>query len=129
MINKVLKKIAQDQVKRMLIVAPTWQYQVWYPTLLRMSTEKPLLLPHHPQQSTSSVKPPGSDKSVNDKQNIKISGLDGFKQRLLTTGILERASKLISSTRRQGSNQITIFPSQSGLTGVVKEKLIHFDVL
>ena len=48
MINKVLRKIAQDQVKRMLIVAPTWQSQVWYPTLLRMSIETPLLLPHHP---------------------------------------------------------------------------------
>ena len=48
MINKVLKKIAQDQVKRMLVVAPTYQSQVWYPTLLRMPTEKPLLLPHHP---------------------------------------------------------------------------------
>ena len=48
MINKFLRKIAQDQVKRMLIVASTWQSQVWHPTFLRMPTEKPLLLPHHP---------------------------------------------------------------------------------
>ena len=47
-INKVLRKIAQDQVKRTLIVAPTWQSKVLHPTLLRMSIEKPLLLPHHP---------------------------------------------------------------------------------
>ena len=46
-IKKVLRKIAQDQVKRMLIVAPSWQSQVWYQTLLRMSIEKPLLLPHY----------------------------------------------------------------------------------
>ena len=32
---------------------------------------------------TSSVKPPGSDTSINNKQNITISSLDGFWQRLL----------------------------------------------
>ena len=53
--------------------------------------------------STSSSKRPGSDTFINNKQNIKINGLDGFRQRLLATGISERASKLISSTRRQGS--------------------------
>ena len=46
-INKVVRKIAQEQVKIMLIVALTWQSQVWYPTLLRMSIKKPLLLAHH----------------------------------------------------------------------------------
>ena len=51
---------------------------------------------------TSSIKLPGSDTSINNKQNIKISGLDGFRQRLLATGISERASKVISSTRRRG---------------------------
>ena len=52
---------------------------------------------------TSSIKPTGLDTSINNKQNIKISGLDGFRQRLLAARISERASKLISSTRRQGS--------------------------
>ena len=37
------------------------------------------------------------------------------------------ASKLVSGTRRQGFfYQITIFPGQNGLAGVVKENLIHF---
>ena len=35
-------------MKALLIVAPTWQSQVWYPALPRMSIDKPLLLPHHP---------------------------------------------------------------------------------
>ena len=52
---------------------------------------------------TSSIKPPGSDTSINNKQNIKINGLDGFRRRLLETRISETASKLISSTRRKGS--------------------------
>ena len=51
----------------------------------------------------SSIKPPGSDACINNKQNIKVSGLDSFRQRLLATGVSERASKFISITRRQGS--------------------------
>ena len=89
MISKVLRKIDQDQVKRTLIVAPTWQSQKRYQTLLRMSVEKPLILPHTL---------PGSDTSI-----TKISSLDSSRQRLLAGGIWERASELISSTRRQGS--------------------------
>ena len=53
--------------------------------------------------TTLSSKLPGADTSINNKQNIKISGLEGFRQRLLATGISERASKLALSTRRQGS--------------------------
>ena len=78
---------------------------------------------------TSSIKPTGSDTSINNKQNIKISGLDGFRQRLLATRISER---LPSSFQVQGDKvhyQITIRPGLNGLAGVVKEKLIHFDGL
>ena len=51
---------------------------------------------------TSSIKPPGSDSSINNKKNlIKIGSLDSFKQRPLA--ISEAHSKLISSTRRQVS--------------------------
>ena len=52
---------------------------------------------------TFSVEPPGSDAYINNKQNIKISSLEGFRQRLLDRGSSERASNLISSTGRQGS--------------------------
>ena len=52
---------------------------------------------------TSCIKPPGSDTSTNNKQNIEISSLEGFRKRLLATRISERASKLISRTKRQGS--------------------------
>ena len=73
MISKVLRKIDQDQVKRTLIVAPTWQSQKRYQTFLRMSVEKPLILPHTL---------PGSDTSI-----TKISSLDSSRQRLLAGGI------------------------------------------
>ena len=54
-------------------------------------------------QPTSSFEPTGSDTSINNKQNIKISGLEDFRQRQVETGISERASNLFSSTSEQGS--------------------------
>ena len=50
-------------------------------------------------QATSSTEPPGSDTSINNKQTIKISSLDGLRQRLLQTEISDTFSKLISITR------------------------------
>ena len=96
MINKVLRKIAQDQVKRVLIVAPTWQSQVLVPNPSENVNRKTTSFTTPP---TSSIKPPCSDTSINNKQNIKISGLDSFRQRLLATGISEGTSKLFSNTR------------------------------
>lgn len=45
MINKVLNKIKQKQVEKMLFVTLTWQSQTWYPILLNMLIEKPVYLP------------------------------------------------------------------------------------
>jgi len=38
------------------------------------------------------------------EQNINISGLDSFRESLLSQGISERASNLITASRRQGTN-------------------------
>ena len=126
MINKVLKKIAHDQVKRMLIVAPTWQSQVWYPTLLKMSIEKPLLLPHHPHlllNHQAQIHPLITNKTLR-LAVWTVSGKNCLQQ--------DFQRGLLSLFQVQGDKvhyQITIRPGQSGLAGVMKEKLIHFDVL
>ena len=78
-INKVLRKIAQDEEKRMLIVAPSWQSQVWYQALLRMSIEKPLLLSWYPHLVLNHQ---GQIHPFINNQNIKISSLSNFRQRL-----------------------------------------------
>ena len=60
MINKVLNKVKQDKVGKMLLVAPTWQSQTLYSILLSMSLEKPKLLPHyqHPLMNPQKPLPP-----------------------------------------------------------------------
>ena len=46
-INKILNKVKQGKVDKILIVAPTWQSQTWYPILISMSIEKPISLPRY----------------------------------------------------------------------------------
>ena len=60
MINKVLNKVKQDKVGKMLLVAPTWQSQTLYSILLSMSLEKPILLPQyqHPLMNPQKTLPP-----------------------------------------------------------------------
>ena len=53
---------------------------------------------------TSSIKPPGLDTSINNKQNIKIGRFGQFQAKGACNSIFrERGSKIVSSTRRQGS--------------------------
>ena len=42
--NRILKKVRQEKVEQMIIVTPTWKTQPWYPLLLDMSMQCPLLL-------------------------------------------------------------------------------------
>ena len=44
LISRIVKKVRQEKVEQMIIVAPTWQTQPWYPLLMDMSMQCPLLL-------------------------------------------------------------------------------------
>ena len=44
LISRVLRKVCQDQA-RLILIAPLWPGQGWYPTLLRLLTETPRSLP------------------------------------------------------------------------------------
>ena len=78
---------------------------------------------------TSSIEPPGSDTSINKEQNITITGLDGFRQKLLEAGISDSVSKLFQVQGEKPHYQITIRHPQKGPAGEVKEKFTYFDGL
>ena len=50
-INRVLQKAEQDQAHGIIFV-PLWTTQTWFPRLLHMLIDYPLLLPCHPQLLT-----------------------------------------------------------------------------
>ena len=43
LLSQILKKVCQEKVEQMIIVVPTWPIQPWYPLLLDLSMQYPLL--------------------------------------------------------------------------------------
>jgi len=56
LLGRILGKIMQEKVQHALIVAPMWEAQTWFPTLVEMAVDAPLLLP---QQQWITVTPLG----------------------------------------------------------------------
>ena len=99
MISRVLPKTKQECDPALILIAPVWSTQPWYPTL------KPLC------QGTSAAAP-GARNSKNPKKYcppidgrelIENSGLVGFRKTLLYEGISENVSHIITNSRRKGT--------------------------
>ena len=102
----------------MLIVAPTWQSQVWHPTLLRMLIEKSLLLPHHPHlllNHQGQIHPLITDKTL--RLVVWTVSVKGYLRQEFQRGI----PFLFQVQGDKAHYQITIRPSQIGLAGVAKK--------
>lgn len=93
LIGRVLWKVRSDQAT-MLLITPAWQTQSWYPQLLHLSVQKPILLPisidilTNPQREYHPL-----------SQN---SGLDGFREKLQAERISQKTASLITASRRRG---------------------------
>ena len=47
LIGRTLQKILKEVVSHLILIAPVWPAQHWYPLLLEMLSDYPVLLPHH----------------------------------------------------------------------------------
>ena len=89
LISRVLAQV-RNQKAQLVLVAPVWKSQVWYPTLLEMLIQEPLLLPNRPGliQPTHKVNKPDITPQL---AVWVISGLDskakGFQKRLLNSSL------------------------------------------
>ena len=57
MVGRCLRKVIADKVMRLVIVAPVWPHQVWYPLLLDLLVEPPVMLT---QSATLLLDPKGT---------------------------------------------------------------------
>ena len=126
MINKVLNKVKQDNLGKMLLLSPTWQSQTWYPILLSMSIKKPILLPQYqhllmnPEKQLHPLLINKTLRSAVWTVSWKIYLQEAFQRQL---------PNLFPVCDDQVQYQITIPPGHNGLAGVMREKLIHFDMI
>ena len=125
LIGRTLKKVKKHKIS-MIIVTPIWVTQPWYPLLLEMAIQDPLLLPNH------------KGLLVNPRRE---------HHPLLMNGTMKLAAWLISENRgEQGRYQqqlpllsrmpdqlalgkITSRPGESFVAGVVANRLIQFHAI
>ena len=122
MVGQVLKKTQEDQCQ-LLIIIPIWVTQPWYPLLLQMSIEHPVLIPnkrgllknpqgeHHPLILNASL----------TLGAWLVSGRDWYQK--------EYQKGLLNSSQmpdQRGQNPVTSWPGRNLIAGVVRGKLIPF---
>ena len=49
LVGRVLSQILNQEVQELVLVAPVWKAQPWYPLLLQMLVREPLLIPQSPE--------------------------------------------------------------------------------
>jgi len=97
LIGKCLQKVRQEQ-NTIVLVAPLWQNQTWYPMLLELMVELPLLLPD--QDILRDPMKPAS--SIGMPQQTKTSCLESHQQQHSITGVSEETSELLLQRNKHG---------------------------
>lgn len=125
LITRCLSKVLKEK-SEIVIITPAWQTQPYYPLLLTLSIDNPILLP--PMKNLL-LSPEGVVHPLVSNQTLKlvawkVSG-DKNKQQ-------EFRNKLPNSWLQVGDKelrQLTTAAGDSGIAGVNQNKLIHFKPL
>ena len=125
-ISTFLNDQQQDKVGKILLAAPTWQSQTWYLTLLSMSIEEPILLPQY-QHLLRNPQKQFHPLLINKTLRLAVWTVSG--KRCLHEAFQRQFPNLLPVFDDQVQYQITIRPGHSRLAAVMKEKLIHFNVI
>jgi len=122
----VLKKLRQDKVQKLILIAPAWQSQSWYPELLRLSIENPILIT---PQLNLLKNPAGETHPLVKNKTLRlvvwvVSGVD-WRRREYQKGL----PVLSQQADENQLFQLTHRPGVSRLAGVVNKRLIRFAVV
>lgn len=121
LINRILQKLSQDGAEAILVV-PLWKTQTWYPKMLNMLVDFPLILP----TTNDILSLPSSDREHPLSHNMTLlachlSGNDCKTE--------EFRSKLPTSSPSHGGclrERVTTRPLRNGSFSVLQGKLIQF---
>ncbi|CAB3993566.1 reverse transcriptase [Paramuricea clavata] len=123
LICRCLAKVRKNMAT-IVMVTPAWPRQAWYPVLLEMSCRQPILLPPlkdlltSPRQQVHPLAQQGSLQLAAWMVSGKPYLQKEFQNKL--------PSYLAPTPGAKALQPLTIVPGHSGVTGVLKDKLIHF---
>ena len=121
--SRIVKKVRQEKVEQMIIVAPTWQTQPWYPLLMDMSMQCPLLLTPLPDLL---LDPQGNKQSLVQNRKLMLAAWKFTGNALKWNEFQAMQPSLYPSQEYRFLSQVTNRPGISGLADVLGIKLIHF---
>ena len=122
LIGRCLKQVLRQSVSQLAIVAPVWETQPWYPLLLEMLIDNPILLPSFP----------GLLKRENDLHPLVHLPLAAW----LVSGVDMKVQQFHSQLKdcfwlhgEPEQKELILQRGESGLVGVVNNKSIPFQHL
>ena len=121
LIGRVISKVFRENAEAMILVTPTWQTQPWYTLLLRMSMQRPLLLPAHPNLL---LNPLGEKFPLVKTRSLRLAAWKITGKPWKSKEFQAVQPNLSPCPGDQVQLQVANRPGTSGLAGVVDNKLI-----
>ena len=125
LVGRVVAKVRVEKVS-MILITPAWQTQPWYGQLLGMSVQNPLLLPVFP---TLLKDPQGNTHPLVENNSLKLVAWRISGRTWQIKEYQRGLQDLLQLPEDQVHFLITNRPGESGLAGVVNNKLVPFSVL
>ena len=125
MILPCLAKVREEKCQ-VVIVTPTWQTQHWYPLLLQMSIDFPVLIPMNTRTLTA---PQGEVHPLIANDTLHLAGWKVSGDTMLQKVFQTKLKNFSCMHGDQAQNLLTTVPGRNGIAGVWNGQLIPFQPL
>ena len=97
LLSKVIQKLRSTQEAEVILIAPWWPKQSWFPHLLRLCVDRPLFLPY-----------PGDLLSQQDEKYVSDGNacMDALVRHYKEAGFSDEVSRLAAAPRRPSTNRM-----------------------
>ena len=126
LIGRCLQKIRQERVREIVIIAPVWQGQPWFPPLIESLIDFPTLLPQIHNLLTN---PAGDPHPLVARNRLCLAAWrpSGVQSRIRE--FQERLSRSYAPHGEEVQRKPILQPGESGVAGVVRGRPIPFQDL
>ena len=122
LIGQCLKKVRFFETT-IILITPIWVSQTWYPHLLEMSINQPLLLP---SRNNLLRNPKGESHPLVKNGSMRLAAWLASGKKCQQKRFQTQLPRLSGNLERRELEQITTRPGEISVAGVVLDRLIHF---
>ena len=101
LLNKVIQKLRSTQVAEVILVAPWWPSHSWFPHLLRLFVEHPLVFPYRRDLLSQQ-----DQKYISDGKSYHLHVWMALMRHYKAAGFSDEVSRLAAAPRRPSTNRM-----------------------